>query len=279
MLPADMSTTSLVGGGLIAGESLYALGAGIASLLGAAMSAAGTREVITDSKRIGRTIDPALLHPPPLVRGQLRRSAGAAVGPPALRAQGGGERAVAGAALPAPGRRRSTSSGGSRTRRPATSSRSARCWRGAGGRPRTDMPNRYARGAARRGARARAGAAVRRAAGGGVHRGALARAARAAGARASRAAGDGELADFYAALAAAEERHAEIFIELARPLLPAADGDARIAELARRETEILAALPHAAGFTEGAPHPYPLPAARGEGNGCGCLRRSGTGRR
>ena len=33
VLPADMSTTSLVGGGLIAGESLYALGAGIASLL------------------------------------------------------------------------------------------------------------------------------------------------------------------------------------------------------------------------------------------------------
>jgi len=32
-LPADMSTTSLVGGGLIAGESLYTLGAGIASLL------------------------------------------------------------------------------------------------------------------------------------------------------------------------------------------------------------------------------------------------------
>jgi len=33
-LPADMSTTSLVGGGLIAGESLYALGAGLASLFG-----------------------------------------------------------------------------------------------------------------------------------------------------------------------------------------------------------------------------------------------------
>jgi len=32
-LPADMSTTSLVGGGLIAGESLYALGAGMASLI------------------------------------------------------------------------------------------------------------------------------------------------------------------------------------------------------------------------------------------------------
>ena len=60
----------------------------------------------------------------------------------------------------------------------------------------------------------------------------------------SRARGDGELADFYATLAAAEERHAEIFIELARPLLPAADADARIEELARRETEILAALPH-----------------------------------
>ena len=33
-LPPDMSTTSLVGGGLIAGESLYALGAGIAALFG-----------------------------------------------------------------------------------------------------------------------------------------------------------------------------------------------------------------------------------------------------
>jgi len=58
-------------------------------------------------------------------------------------------------------------------------------------------------------------------------------------------AGDGELADFYAALATAEERHAEIFIELARPLLPAADCDARIAALAERESAILAALPHA----------------------------------
>jgi tRNA-(ms[2]io[6]A)-hydroxylase len=56
--------------------------------------------------------------------------------------------------------------------------------------------------------------------------------------------GDGELADFYTALAGAEERHAEIFVELARPLLPAADGDARIAELAERESEILAAMPH-----------------------------------
>jgi hypothetical protein len=32
-LPEDMSTASLIGGGLIAGESLYTLGAGIAALL------------------------------------------------------------------------------------------------------------------------------------------------------------------------------------------------------------------------------------------------------
>jgi tRNA-(ms[2]io[6]A)-hydroxylase len=57
--------------------------------------------------------------------------------------------------------------------------------------------------------------------------------------------GEGELADFYGALATAEERHAEIFIALARPLLPEADGEARIAELAEREAEILGALPHA----------------------------------
>ena len=57
--------------------------------------------------------------------------------------------------------------------------------------------------------------------------------------------GDSELADFYAALAGAEERHAEIFIELARPLLPDVEGDARVHEMAVRESEILAALPHA----------------------------------
>ena len=33
--------------------------------------------------------------------------------------------------------------------------------------------------------------------------------------------GDAELADFYAALGSAEERHAEIFLELAEPLVPA----------------------------------------------------------
>jgi tRNA-(ms[2]io[6]A)-hydroxylase len=57
--------------------------------------------------------------------------------------------------------------------------------------------------------------------------------------------GDRELADFYDALAGAEERHAEIFLDLARPLVPSHAFDARLAELAARETEILAALPHA----------------------------------
>ena len=37
-LPEDMSTTSLVGGGLIAGESLYALGAGLSGLAAAAIA-------------------------------------------------------------------------------------------------------------------------------------------------------------------------------------------------------------------------------------------------
>jgi tRNA-(ms[2]io[6]A)-hydroxylase len=55
---------------------------------------------------------------------------------------------------------------------------------------------------------------------------------------------DAELADFYGALAGAERRHAEIFIELATPLVPAEVLDARLAELGAREAEILAALPH-----------------------------------
>jgi tRNA 2-(methylsulfanyl)-N6-isopentenyladenosine37 hydroxylase len=57
--------------------------------------------------------------------------------------------------------------------------------------------------------------------------------------------GDAELGDFYATLAVAEERHAGIFVELAQPLLPVADGDARVYEMALREAEILSALPHA----------------------------------
>ncbi len=57
--------------------------------------------------------------------------------------------------------------------------------------------------------------------------------------------GDAELASFYQALASAEERHAEIFVMLAAPLVAAPVLESRIEELAQRETEILAALPHA----------------------------------
>jgi tRNA-(ms[2]io[6]A)-hydroxylase len=56
--------------------------------------------------------------------------------------------------------------------------------------------------------------------------------------------GEPELADFYGALAGAEERHAEIFLDLARPLVPQAELDARVEALATREAEIIAALPH-----------------------------------
>jgi tRNA-(ms[2]io[6]A)-hydroxylase len=57
--------------------------------------------------------------------------------------------------------------------------------------------------------------------------------------------GEGELADFYAALANAEERHAELFLELARPLVGQGAYETRLAALAEREAAILAALPHA----------------------------------
>ena len=63
-------------------------------------------------------------------------------------------------------------------------------------------------------------------------------------ARGFAAAGDGALAAFYGALAHAEERHAEIFLELARPLVGEAEYEARLAELAEREAGIIAALPH-----------------------------------
>ena len=58
-------------------------------------------------------------------------------------------------------------------------------------------------------------------------------------------AGEGELASFYGALANAEERHAEIFLELARPLVPQADYERRLGEMAAREAAIIADLPHA----------------------------------
>lgn len=54
------------------------------------------------------------------------------------------------------------------------------------------------------------------------------------------------LAAFYRALAGAEERHAEIFLDLARPLVSTEDFEARLAELGEYETTVLAALPHGA---------------------------------
>ena len=50
------------------------------------------------------------------------------------------------------------------------------------------------------------------------------------------------LADFYAALAAAEDRHAEIYLELATTVAPQ-EVVPRLATLAAREAEIIAALP------------------------------------
>jgi tRNA-(ms[2]io[6]A)-hydroxylase len=53
------------------------------------------------------------------------------------------------------------------------------------------------------------------------------------------------LASFYGALADAEARHAEVFLDLARPLVPDATFAARLDELAELESAVLGALPHA----------------------------------
>ena len=58
------------------------------------------------------------------------------------------------------------------------------------------------------------------------------------------AAGKQALAGFYRALATAEERHAEIFLELAAPLVPPSAFADRLAFFGEREATILAALPH-----------------------------------
>ena len=63
-------------------------------------------------------------------------------------------------------------------------------------------------------------------------------------ARGFAASGESELASFYGALGNAEERHAEIFLELARPLVAADDFTERLEVLGRREAEILGALPY-----------------------------------
>jgi len=56
--------------------------------------------------------------------------------------------------------------------------------------------------------------------------------------------GRDELAAFYQVLANAEERHAEIFLELGAVLVPADAFAARLDELSMLESVILAALPH-----------------------------------
>jgi tRNA-(ms[2]io[6]A)-hydroxylase len=58
------------------------------------------------------------------------------------------------------------------------------------------------------------------------------------------ATGEEELAAFYVALANAEGRHAEIFLELARPLVSEEVYASRLAVLAEREAAILGGLPH-----------------------------------
>jgi tRNA 2-(methylsulfanyl)-N6-isopentenyladenosine37 hydroxylase len=55
--------------------------------------------------------------------------------------------------------------------------------------------------------------------------------------------GETQLADFYRALGNAEERHAELFVDLAAETAPRAEVEGRLDELALQEAEILAALP------------------------------------
>jgi tRNA-(ms[2]io[6]A)-hydroxylase len=63
-------------------------------------------------------------------------------------------------------------------------------------------------------------------------------------ARGFAATGQPELADFYGVLANAEERHAEIFLELAEPLVSRDEYAIRLRALAEREAAIVAELPH-----------------------------------
>jgi len=60
------------------------------------------------------------------------------------------------------------------------------------------------------------------------------------------AGGDAELASFYDVLATAEERHAEVYVRLAEPLVPERALAERLEEMGAREAEIIAGLPHAA---------------------------------
>ena len=57
---------------------------------------------------------------------------------------------------------------------------------------------------------------------------------------------DGELGVFYGELARSEAGHYRLFVELARQECPGQDVDARLAELAQAEAEIVRTLPHEA---------------------------------
>jgi tRNA-(ms[2]io[6]A)-hydroxylase len=63
-------------------------------------------------------------------------------------------------------------------------------------------------------------------------------------ARGFEATGEAKLASFYDVLANAEERHAEIFLELARPLVSEEEYERRLDEMSEREAAILGELPH-----------------------------------
>jgi len=57
--------------------------------------------------------------------------------------------------------------------------------------------------------------------------------------------GEAVLAELYGTLARAEERHAEIFLELAEPLVPPSELQARLETFSLFEAQLLDGLPHA----------------------------------
>ena len=56
---------------------------------------------------------------------------------------------------------------------------------------------------------------------------------------------DAELARFYAGLERAEARHQHVYVELAETVAPPREVRARLAELAKHEADVVAALPRA----------------------------------
>ena len=59
---------------------------------------------------------------------------------------------------------------------------------------------------------------------------------------------DAQLAQFYRAIAASEDRHWILFVDLAREYYPASDVVTRFNELAAYEAQLLATLPHRASL-------------------------------